>query len=303
MKKLLAWLLALIIGSVSFIGANFVTAAPTDSNCNIATLEMKLTDGVVSYNKVGKGRPILLLHGLFADKEQWNSIACQLSQAGYQAIAPDLPGYGSSKNFPVQDYALENQTKLLHELTTKLGIQKVDLAGSSMGGAIAHLYSQQYPQQVHSVAFIGSPLGVIDWSNSLKAAIIEGINPFIPITEQQFDLEMSLLFVKPPQIPIPIKQAKVADYLKNNRNYQQTWDIVNLYDHLLAQPITHTFPTLIFWGEADKIYDISGAETLKRYFPNSELLKFPQAGHLLLIENAEQAASIYLKFLKDLPTY
>jgi pimeloyl-ACP methyl ester carboxylesterase len=303
MKKLLTWLLALIIGSISLIGANFVTAAPTDSNCNIATLKMKLADGVLSYNKVGKGRPILLLHGLFADKEQWNSIACQLSQAGYQAIAPDLPGYGNSKNFPVQDYALENQTKLLHELTTKLGIQKVDLAGSSMGGAIAHLYSQQYPRQIHSIAFIGSPLGVIDWSNSLKAAIIEGINPFIPITDQQFDLEMSLLFVKPPQIPNPIKQAKVEDYLKNNRNYQQTWDIVNLYDRLLEQPPTHTFPTLIFWGEADKIYDISGAKILKHYFPNSQVWKLPQAGHLLLIENADQVTSLYLKFLKNLPSH
>lgn len=303
MKKLLTLSLALIIGFISLIGANFVTAVPTDSNCNIATLEMKLADGVVSYNKVGKGRPILLLHGLFADKEQWNNIACQLSQAGYQAIAPDLPGYGNSKNFPVQDYALENQTKLLHELTTKLEIQKFDLAGSSMGGAIAHLYSQQYPRQIHSIAFIGSPLGVIDWSNSLKAAIIEGINPFIPITDQQFDLEMSLLFVKPPQIPNPIKQAKVEDYLKNNRNYQQTWDIVNLYDRLLEQPLTHTFPTLIFWGEADKIYDISGAETLKRYFPNSQVWKLPQAGHLLLIENADQVTSLYLKFLKNLPSH
>jgi hypothetical protein len=89
-KKLLPWLLAFIVGSVSLIGANFVTAAPANSNCNIATLEMKLVEGILSYNKVGKGRPILLLHGLFADKEQWNSIACQLSQAGYQKPSPTI---------------------------------------------------------------------------------------------------------------------------------------------------------------------------------------------------------------------
>ena len=103
-------------------------------------------------------------------------------------IAPDLPGYGNSKSFALNDYALPNQATLLHELMEKLGIKSFDLAGSSMGGAIAWLYAQRYPNQVRSLAFIGSPLGVVDWANSVKAAIFQGINPFIPISKEQFAL-------------------------------------------------------------------------------------------------------------------
>ncbi len=64
----------------------------------------------------------------------------------------------------------------------QLKIHSFDIAGSSMGGAIASLYSQRYPQQLRSLAFIGSPLGVTDWAKSVRNSIIEGINPFIPTT-------------------------------------------------------------------------------------------------------------------------
>jgi len=128
---------------------------------------------------VGNGRKILLLHGLFASKEQWHTIMSRLSEVGYQAIAPDLPGYGNSKSFALNDYALPNQATLLHKLM-KLRIKSFDLAGSSMGGAIAWLYAQRYPNQVHSLAFIGSPLSVVDWANSVTA-IFQVLTPLFPL--------------------------------------------------------------------------------------------------------------------------
>ncbi|MDV2997235.1 MAG: Lipase 3 [Chroococcidiopsis sp. SAG 2025] len=146
---------------------------------------------------------------------------CQLSKAGYRAIAPDLPGYGNSSLAATRDYALENQVELLHQFANQLGIRSFDLAGSLMGGAIAALYSQRYPQQVRSLAFIGAPLGVVDWAASVRNSILDGINPFIPISKEQFDLEISLLFVTPPTIPDTVKTERVNDYITRNRHYQQ----------------------------------------------------------------------------------
>ncbi|RUT02983.1 hypothetical protein DSM107010_61200 [Chroococcidiopsis cubana SAG 39.79] len=225
---------------------------------------------------------------------------CQLSKAGYRAIAPDLPGYGNSTGFATRDYALENQVELLHQLTNQLGIRSFDVAGSSMGGAIATLYSQRYPQQVRSLAFIGAPLGAIDWAASVRNSILDGINPFIPITKEQFDLEISLLFVTPPTIPDTVKTERVNDYNTRNRHYQQIWDIVNLYDKVLCQRRSTQLPTLAIWGTEDKIYDISGAERLQRCIPESQTVRLPKAGHLLLMENSEEATADYLKFLVGL---
>ena len=85
------------------------------SGCAITTRSAPISNGTLSYNQVGTGQPILLLHGLFASKEQWNNMMCQLSFAGYRVLAPDLPGYGNSTGFATRDYALENQVTLLHQ--------------------------------------------------------------------------------------------------------------------------------------------------------------------------------------------
>ncbi len=298
MKKLIFRLVIFILVLSGLVGYGFVNGVTSAPSCTIATHSVTVGNGTLFYNQVGTGRAILLLHGLFASKEQWESMMCQLSEAGYQAIAPDLPGYGNSSGFTVRDYTLENQVALLHEFMNQLKINSFDVAGSSMGGTIATLYSQRYPEQVRSLAFIGSPLGVIGWANSVRESIFEGVNPFIPITKEQFDLEISLLFVTPPPIPDSVKAEKVNDYITRNRHYQQIWDIVNLYDDVLCQKPLMQLPTLVIWGKEDRIYDIRGVNRLQRCISGSEIIQLPKAGHLLLMENAAEAASDYIRFLR-----
>jgi pimeloyl-ACP methyl ester carboxylesterase len=269
------------------------------SNCNITSHEIALDSGILHYNLAGAGPSILLLHGLFASKEQWDSVLCLLSASGYTAIAPDLPGYGKSTDFPIMDYKLENQVARLRQFMDRLGMVSFDLAGNSMGGAIAALYIQKYPQQVRTLAFIGSPLGIIEWSPQVREAIYQGINPFIPVDGSQLDLELSLLLVNPPTLPEDVKKTMVADYVERNRHYQQVWTIVSLYDAVLDPPrFWLQAPTLILWGEADQIFAIDGATLLRQRFPRGKLVRLPNAGHLLHFENAEETTAIYLDFLR-----
>ncbi len=310
MKTVIAKFLPIILLLAGFAHPGYARKPPTSlvgerqpsqSACSTTTLSISLGNGKLYYNSVGQGPTVLLLHGLFADKEQWNGISCRLAAAGYKAVAPDLPGYGASEGFAIEAYALSRQVSLLHEFTQRLGVQTLDIAGSSMGGGIAALYAQQYPQQVRSLTFIGSPLGIVGWAQPVRTAILQGINPFIPITPGQFDRELSLLFVKPPQIPAPVKERKIKDYIERNRHYQQVWDIVNLYDDVTCEAQLPTVPTLAIWGEEDKIYNIRGAERLQECHPHATVERLPGAGHLLLMENADTAATIYLRFLAGLP--
>jgi abhydrolase domain-containing protein 6 len=169
-----------------------------------------------------------------------------------------------------------------------------------MGGAIAALYAQRYPNQVRSLALIGSPLGVTDWANPVRNSILSGVNPFIPITRKQFDLEISLLFVTPPSIPEAVKAEKIRDYRTRNRHYQQVWDIVNLYEQVLCENRSLQRPTLAIWGKQDQIYDIRGIERLQHCLPGSEIVQLPEAGHLLLMEDAAEAVAKYVRFLKPI---
>lgn len=270
-----------------------------ESSCNIATGTVALERGTIHYRQAGAGTSLLLLHGLFANKEQWDGMLCLLAAAGYSAIAPDLPGYGQSTTFPITDYPLENQVARLHEFVERMGIKRLDIAGNSMGGAIAALYVHKYPEQVQTLAFIGGPLGITEWHPQVKNALYQGINPFIPVDIAQFDLELSLLFVNPPPLPEAVKHAAIKDYVERNRYYQQVWSIVSLYNQSLELPrFWVRTPTLILWGKQDQIFSIDGAINLHQRYPRGELVRLANVGHLPHLEHPLETANIYLDFLR-----
>lgn len=95
------------------------------------------------------------------------------------------------------------------------------------------------------------------------------------------------------------RKAIVADYLHRNRHYVQVWNVVNLYNDILKQQLPALKPTLIIWGEDDRIYNVAGAETLHRRIPGSDVYRVPQAGHLLHVENSDEVAPIYINFLRS----
>ena len=268
------------------------------SACNIEVKTSAVGSGTVEYLKVGKGTPILLLHGLFAQKEQWSELACYLSNAGYLVIAPDLAGYGKSIYIPIIDYKLENQVGILHQFTNTLNIQRFDIAGSSMGGAIASMYARAYPMQVRSLALIGAPLGVSGWSTQVKSALDQGINPFIPISVDQLNLEMQLLFYRPPVLSEAIQQALIADYQKQNRHYQQVWDIVNLYLYEIEKNSPSPIPALIMWGKEDGIFESIDMRRLEQKYPKNRHYLVKVACHLLMLEKPKEVAVNYIQFLK-----
>ncbi len=293
----LLWLLGLLLwGGVAL--ADTQVAPPA---CEIAAGATTLDGGVVHYSRAGQGPAVLLLHGLFAQKEQWHALLCALAAAGFDAVAPDLPGFGQSTDFPVTEYDLERQVDLLHRFIGALGLREFALAANSMGGTIAALYAQRHPEGVRRLAFVGPPLGVVDWAPGVRQAIQDGINPFIPIDQAQLDLELRLLFATPPRVPDPVREALLKDYVSRNHHYQQVWDIVNLYDTALERDLRVPVPVLILWGESDGIYAVAGAESLHQRLPVSALITLPGAGHLPMLERPAETAAVLIPFLREQP--
>lgn len=282
----------------SVIFCSFCNAQTVNPKCQSNPGTAVLSEGEIKYFSLGSGTPVLLLHGLFGQKEQWLDFACELSKGGYTVYAPDLPGYGQSVGFPISSYRLSSEVELIRQFIQKLGLKKLDIAGNSMGGAIAALLVHQYPNEIKTLAFIGAPMGIIGWSPQIRAAMYQGVNPFIPITINQFNLEMSLLFANPPVIEKSIKEAAVTEYSINNRHYQQVWDIVNLDIAILDSIGDSKIPTLIVWGQNDGIFNISAKPQLDKKYQNSISSAMTGASHLIMLEKPTEVADMYKGFLK-----
>ena len=292
-RQWLIHLAALLLALTSVATA----AEPPPPACEIQSGQTELADGTLHYHAAGTGPAVLLLHGLFAQKEQWDGLLCALASAGLRGLAPDLPGYGESRGFPLAVYRLDTQAERLHQWLEQLAVHEVEVAGNSMGGAIAVEFVKRDPDRVRSLAFIGPPLGATPWSEGVRTAIQSGINPFIPLDGEQFALEMGLLFAEPPAIPPQIEQAALADYRERTAHYRQVWDIVSLHACALDTGPLKPLPILILWGEQDGIFPVASAPAFQARLPGSQLHILPRSGHLPMLERPAETAASYLRFL------
>ncbi|HEY9664420.1 MAG TPA: hypothetical protein V6C65_38740, partial [Allocoleopsis sp.] len=76
MKQIILRLFIGILVLTILAGYGFEKVVHAASSCTIETHSAPIDNGTVFYNQVGTGRAILLLHGLFAEKEQWNNMMC-----------------------------------------------------------------------------------------------------------------------------------------------------------------------------------------------------------------------------------
>ena len=91
----------------------------------------------VDYERTGEGEPVLLVHGLGGDRSTWTPVTDSLS-AGFDVIAPDLPGFGSSAPLPDDETPTPRAlAEALAELLDELGIESAHVVGNSLGGWVA----------------------------------------------------------------------------------------------------------------------------------------------------------------------
>lgn len=261
-----------------------------------------LDSGPAEQSAKGDGIPIILLHGIFAEKDHWVDFARPLTP-GHRVIAPDFPGFGQSTRRDDQPYDYAAQTARLKALMDAWGIDKAHLAGNSMGGTIAALFAIEHPGRVASLAFIGAPHGIRSPQPSDMDRLIDaGQRPLVATDANSFDTMMGLVFAKRPFLPYPILHATQEEALRNAKSNARLWDEQVKDRYLLQQQLGKASPrpTLVLWGESDRVFNVSGTQPLKGLLPaNARIESLPGIGHLPMMEAPADTAGRYADFLRQ----
>jgi pimeloyl-ACP methyl ester carboxylesterase len=110
------------------------------------------------YQRGGEsGALVLLLHGGGTDSSSlsWGLLLPELAQA-HTVIAPDWPGYGQSERSPRPYYTQEYYLDFLESFLDVLRIERLNLAGNSMGGGLALGFALRHPERVERLALLDS---------------------------------------------------------------------------------------------------------------------------------------------------
>jgi pimeloyl-ACP methyl ester carboxylesterase len=121
-----------------------------------------------SYGEADDRPPLLLVHGLSFDRQQWRLVVDELAaiDPGRRVLAVDLPGHGGS---PARDsYPLDGVVTAIHRAATEAGIEAPVVVGHSLGGALATSYAATYPTS--GVLNVDQPLLVGRFKDVLERA-------------------------------------------------------------------------------------------------------------------------------------
>lgn len=267
-------------------------------------------DGVrIHFQEFGEpsATPVLLIHGYTASTFVWNNVAPQLAEAGFRVLAVDLIGFGFSDKPVWSDYTFDTQARMIVRLMDRLGIGRATLVGSSYGGGVAAAVAQDNPERVEKLVLVGAAcndevpklpvvkLMTLPLFGEISTPILAGSrfyikarmkNSFHPSSHFLIDNTRVESFMRPLQSATAHRALLVS--LKN-------WHAERIERG--APGIKH--PTLLIWGENDKVIPLRNGRTLHRLIPDSRLVVFKNCGHSPHEEYPQDFLRIVVDFCKD----
>jgi pimeloyl-ACP methyl ester carboxylesterase len=241
--------------------------------------------------KDGSGPPLLYLHGAVGQKG-WAPFLDALAQK-FTVYAPYLPGYSKSNGLEKLD-DVADLTLYQFELLDALGVAKTHVVGHSLGGMIAAEMAAYSPSYVDRLV-LTAPAGT--WRDSEPAADL------LAMTEKELlenlwssaSSSMSLStadFEANSQLKAAVSADRMQDLTAAGKFL---WPIPDR--GLKRRAYRIKAPSLILWGENDRIIPPVYADDFSKLVAGSQVSVIPNAGHLLMIERAEVFASAVTDFL------
>ena len=251
----------------------------------------------IVYSEAGKGDSVLLIHGFGGDKDNWTRLIPYL-EGKFKVISPDLPGFGESDKIKQENYSISEQVLRLKAFKEKLGISKFHIVGNSMGGAISTAYSIQYPEDILSLTLIDSA-GVTSPSKSeLTIQLEKGFNPLLVNNSKDYDRLMDFNFYKKPYIPDVIKDYFAEKAIENRPMNEKIFADIRSEKNLIEPNLSKiNTPTLIIWGDFDKVIHPDSANIFHKGIKNSKLIIMKNCGHIPQIERPDEVGAYLKEFI------
>lgn len=229
--------------------------------------------GTIRYQDAGQGEhAILLLHGFNGHLGQWDGAWRELEGCACRRIRIDLPGFGDS-TWETNAFGVPDQADRVIALLDRLGVDRVTLVGTSMGGSVAAAIAAAHPDRVQSLVLV-APSG---YPGSLVQSGLFG-----RLARPGFPNRAATFVAKGPLFGLLYPNSRALQALTVTATYGRRWS------DLLARI---RVPTLILWARGDETTPYAFAAPVNRAIAGSVLISLDAAtGHLLPSERPELVA-------------
>ncbi|HET7477627.1 MAG TPA: alpha/beta hydrolase [Dermatophilaceae bacterium] len=263
-----------------------------------------------AYRVQGSGPALLLVHGIGDSSRTWDPVVPRLARH-FTVITPDLLGHGQSDR-PRADYSVAGYANGMRDLLGVLDVERVTVAGHSLGGGVAMQFAYQYPERTERLVLVNSG-GVGREVNPVLRAIslplVEHLLAGLSLPTVRWQVEAAAAVVR--RLPVDLA-ADVDDLLRMFQSlpdaaarsvFRRTlhsvvdWrgQVVTMLDRCY---LAAGMPTLLVWGRRDPVIPVAHAYRAREAMPGSRLEIFEDAGHFPFHADPARFARVLRDFMR-----
>lgn len=255
---------------------------------------------MLPHDEAGSGPAVVLLHAGIADRRMWAGHLERLADAGFRAIAPDLPGFGEAPAIAGGHAPWTEVTQTLQEL----GVARAVLVGNSFGGAVALRIAVVAPALVMGLVLVSAPPTVLEPSPKLAAAwaaeesALEAgdVDAAVRAVVDAWTLPTS-----PPALRDQLSVMQRRAFELQAALPDDAPEDADPVDEDPAAIERVRAPALVAVGAHDMPDFRDGADDLARRLPRcGSTVVVEDAGHLAPLETPDAFTSLLLTFLREL---
>ena len=235
-----------------------------------------LDQAIVHYEALGRGRPIVFLHGWIGSWRYWIA-SMQVASTSFRAYALDLFGYGDTAHDDSR-YSLEQQAALVSQFLDEMGIGKIAIVGHGLGALVGFYFAAQQPGSVDRIMAVNSPLDF----NSVNAKLR---------TSTAVEL-VDWLSSRTPEAVTALSDASKSDtraITASMNNFQA--------DSLFTQFRNTDVPCLLVYGQNDPSISVPAAENSIALSLHMHQINLEGSGHFPMIDETAKFNRLLIDFL------
>ena len=253
--------------------------------------------GIVHYETLGRGRPVLLLHGWLGSWSLWRQTIEILSKE-FKTYALDFFGFGGSFD-RTADFSVGNFVSSVDQFMDRLGIPKAAIIGHSMGGTVSLAAAIQFPEKIVKTTVIGSPIDGESLNFLLKFSGYRGFAKIIwttPVLLRLFLRGYAYYIAKDGRA---VGKMITEDVSKiTAESFFQSIGTLRATD-LREEVAQIQSPLLGIYGKYDRIVRPDQADVLKSHAPSSTIAWFENSGHFPMMDEPDRFYAAILDFLHN----
>ena len=262
--------------------------------------------------ELGEGPPLVFVHGLSGSWQNWLEQLPVLADE-HRVLAMDLPGFGHSP-MPNAEISIAGYARLLDRLLGERGIDAAAVVGNSMGGFIAAELAIAFPQRVERLVLVSAaglsthndPRTVhampavrrLERISAAGAAWLASKSDTVMRRPRLREATLGLVVRHPGRLPAPLAAEQLHGAGKPG--FVQALDALIGYEVRDRLPEI-ACPTLIVWGDSDRLIDVGDADVFEQLIPDSRKVIFEDTGHMAMLERPAAFNALLKDFLAERP--